>query len=77
MNLRLWFGISQAALVQVSPLRPGRPVNLKYLHDAPFFQNGAKSGFEVCFGRSTLGAGAKTRLHTPKAVRYHEQYHTL
>ena len=26
---------------------------------------------------STLGAGAKTRLHTPKAVTYHEQYHTL
>ena len=22
---------------------------------------------------STLGAGAKTRLHTPKAVTYHEQ----
>ena len=26
-----------------------------------FFQNGAKSGFEMCFGPSTLGAGAKTR----------------
>ena len=26
---------------------------------------------------STLGAGAKTRLHTPKAGTYHEQYHTL
>ena len=29
------------------------------------------------FDPSTLGAGAKTRLHTPKAVTYHEQYHTL
>ena len=25
----------------------------------------------------TLGAGAKRRLHMPKAVTYHEQYHTL
>ena len=31
---------------------------------APFFQNGAKSGFEMCFGPSTLGAGAKTRLES-------------
>ena len=29
-----------------------------------FFQNGAKSGFEMCFGPSTLGAGAKTRLES-------------
>ena len=29
----------------------------------------------MCFGLSTLGAGAKTRLHTPKAVTYHEQSH--
>ena len=28
----------------------------------PFFLNGAKSGFEMCFGPSTLGAGAITRL---------------
>ena len=27
-------------------------------------QNGAKSGFEMCFGLSTLGAGAKTRLES-------------
>ena len=27
-------------------------------------QNGAKSGFEMCFGPSTLGAGAKTRLES-------------
>ena len=40
------------------------PVNLKFLHNAPFFQNGAKSGFEMCFGLSTLGAGAKTRLES-------------
>ena len=40
------------------------PVNLKFLHNAPFFQNGAKSGFEMCFGPSTLGAGAKTRLES-------------
>ena len=29
-----------------------------------FFQNGAKSGFDVCFGANTLGAGAKTRLES-------------
>ena len=40
------------------------PVNLKNLHRAPFFQNGAKSGFEMCFGPSTLGAGAKTLLES-------------
>ena len=34
------------------------------LHRAPFFQNGAQSGFEMCFGLSTLGAGAKTRLES-------------
>ena len=28
----------------------------------PPFQNGAKSGFEMCFPPSTLGAGCKTRL---------------
>ena len=50
-----------------------RPVNLKFLRRAPFYQNGAKSGFEMCFGPSTLGAGDKTCLHTPKAVTYHEQ----
>ena len=33
------------------------PVNLKKLHHAPFFQNGAKSGFEMRFGPSTLGVG--------------------
>ena len=30
----------------------------------PFLKNGAKSGFEMCFGPSTLGAGAKTRLES-------------
>ena len=55
---------------------PSRPVNVKILHRFPSFQNGPKSGFEVCFGRpSTLGAGAETRLHTPKAVTYHKQPH--
>ena len=44
--------------------RTEQPVNLKKLHHAPFFQNGAKSGFEMCFGPSTLGAGAKTRLES-------------
>ena len=46
------------------PLTKTWPVNLKFLHNAPFFQNGAKSGFEMCFGPSTLGAGAKTRLES-------------
>ena len=46
------------------PKQTGGPVNLKFLHNAPFFQNGAKSGFEMCFGLSTLGAGAKTRLES-------------
>ena len=40
------------------------PVYLKFLHSVPFFQNGAKSGFEMCFGLRTLGAGAKTRLES-------------
>ena len=34
------------------------PVNLKFLYHAPFFQNGKQSGFEMCFGPSTLGDGA-------------------
>ena len=35
------------------------------LRPRPFFcQNGAKSGFEMCFGPSTLGAGAKTSLES-------------
>ena len=41
------------------------------------FKMAAKFGFEMCFAPSTLGVGAKTRLHAPKAVPYHEQYHTL
>ena len=31
---------------------------------SPSFQNGAKAGFEMCSGPSTLGAGAKTRLES-------------
>ena len=47
------------------PNSPGtRPVNLQSLHPSHFFQNGAKSGFEMCCGPSTLGAGAKTRLES-------------
>ena len=49
---------------QQSPRQQQRPVNLKSLHNAPFFQNGGKSAFEMCFGPSTLGAGAKTRLES-------------
>ena len=30
----------------------------------PFFQNGTKSGFEMCFCPSTLGARAKARLES-------------
>ena len=43
-----------------------RLVNHTFEHRAPFFQNGAKSGFEMCFGPSTPGAGAKTRLESGK-----------
>ena len=42
-------------------------VNLELFHRYPFFQNGAKCGFEMCFGPSTMGAGcagAKTRLES-------------
>ena len=52
------------------------------LHRAPFFQNGAKSGFEMCFGPSTMGAGAKTRLEsrikkfTPHCVCRYRGTHT-
>ena len=57
-----------ATLVELRTIGSGiateRPVNLNILHNAPFFQNGAKSGFEMCFGLSTLGAGAKTRLES-------------
>ena len=31
-------------------------------HRSVVFQNGVKSGTEMCFGPGTLGAGAKTRL---------------
>ena len=43
----------------------------------PFFKMAPKSEFEMYFASqpSTLGAGCKTRLHTPKAVTYHEQPH--
>ena len=47
------------------------------LSPRPLFVKMAKSGFGMCFdiGSRHLGAGAKTRLHTPKAVAYHEQPH--
>ena len=57
-------GPSLSAPMAPWPLPCSRPVNLKILNRAPFFQNGAKSGFEMCFGPSTLGAGAKTRLES-------------
>ena len=55
-----------------------RPANLKILHRAPFFfKMACKQNLDLrCVLISdpgTLGAGAKTRLHTPKAVTYHEQ----
>ena len=41
------------------------PVNRTFLHRSPLcLTNGAKSGFEMCFGPSTLGAGAKPRLES-------------
>ena len=41
----------------------GRSISNSYI--TPLFgQNGAKSGFEMCFGPGTLGAGAKTRLES-------------
>ena len=51
---------SKCSSVPCGPLS----LDLKILHNAPFFQNGAKSGFEMCFGLSTLGAGAKIRLES-------------
>ena len=46
-NKKVYGGMVQAA----------RPVNLNNLRHAPFFQNGAKSGFEMCFdiGSQHLG----------------------
>ena len=44
-----------------------RPGNLKILNRAPFFQNGATSGFKMCVGlgpAAPKGAGAKTRLES-------------
>ena len=58
--------VVEACAPRVAPREEGGPgwgVNPK-LHRAPFFQNGTKSGFEMCFGPSTLGAGAKTRLES-------------
>ena len=51
--------LQDVTATQAPPLY--EPVNLKILRNAPFFQNGAKSGFEMCSGPSTSGAGAKTR----------------
>ena len=48
-----------------------RPVNLKFLNRAPFFQNGAKSGFEMCFdiGSPHLGCwGRNTSLYVQGCV---------
>ena len=50
---------------------------LLFLYRALCFKMACKQNLDlscvlVC---STLGAGAKTRLHTPKAVAYHEQPH--
>ena len=47
----------------------GQPQNLAACPFVFFFQNGAKSGFEMCFGPSTLGAGTlgagtKTRFES-------------
>ena len=55
-----------------SPARPSQTLTSLLFF---FFQNGAKSRFKMCFGPCTLGALANTRLHTPKAVTYHEQPH--
>ena len=44
--------------------------SLKFEHCYPFFQNGAKSGFEMCFGPSTVGAAAKTRLESKNKEFY-------
>ena len=54
-------------------------VHLKFKHRAPFVKMACKQNLDLrCVLISdpgTLGAGAKTRLHNPKAVTYHEQPH--
>ena len=57
---------------------PGQQISKSYI--APlFFKMACKQNLDLrCVlisDPSTLGAGAKTRLHTPKAVTYHEQPH--
>ena len=64
----------------VSPEQHGPSISTSYI--TPFFDKMAcKQNLDLrCVlisDPSTLGAGAKSRLHTPKAVTYHEQYHTL
>ena len=55
---------AEAARKEADAMRKGTRFSKSNI--APFFQNGlqAKSGFEMCFGPSTLGAGAKTRLES-------------
>ena len=62
------------------PVVVRRPGTLKILHRAPFFSKWRNIWIWECVLISdpgTFGCWAKTRLHTPKAVSYHGQYHTL
>ena len=56
-----YHALSYHALNEVH-LQVGR--QSQFLHRTPFFQIGAQSGFEMCFGPSTLRAGAKARVET-------------
>ena len=61
-------------LAQYPLLTLGRPIT-NYRIAPLLFKIACKQKLDLrrVFGPSNLGAGAKSRLHTPKAVTYHEQ----
>ena len=69
-------GSNVACLTSGSPSIPGPSILCS--STAPLFFKMAQNldlGCVLISDPNTLGAGAKTRLHTPKAVTYHEQPH--
>ena len=70
------YGVKYIGLVSLGAA--SQPISKSYI--APlFFKMACKQNLDLrCVlisDPSTLGAGAKTSLHTPKAVAYHEQPH--
>ena len=79
-----WLGYAPYVLygvryIDLVPLAPYAILKVSNSSRSPFFEMAQNLDLRCVLlsGPGTLGAGAKPRLHTPKAVTYHEQSYIM